>query len=165
MAAGPPCRHSRPSVTSTLLGDHGFPRARTYCLPARGAPRPRTGLRLNGLMVWTPTYGDLRVDGEMLRRRLGEIIVSTDLVEALVRDIRGWQLRCATAVAVRNPKVAATFRIETGPTQRLFGDDWLPKPGWHTELSQSLEAWLQAIERVRRIELAARRLSPKRLHL
>ncbi len=100
-------------------------------------------------MTRTPTYDDLAADGEALRRRLSEIIVSAGLVDALVRDIRAWEVRCATTVAVRNLGLAATFRVETGSIQRLMGDAWFPTPGWQAQLDDALAGWLVALERLR----------------
>jgi len=99
-------------------------------------------------MARTPTYGDLAADGQALRRRLSELIVSADRADELVRDIRVWELRCATTVAVRNPGLVAAFRVETGSIQRLMGDAWFRTPGWQARLDDALAGWLAALERV-----------------
>jgi hypothetical protein len=77
-------------------------------------------------MARIATYGDLRADGEALRRRLVSLTVSVDEVSSLVGDIRTWETRVASAVSVRNPKHSAEFRVRSGPFQRLLGDGSLP---------------------------------------
>jgi hypothetical protein len=100
-------------------------------------------------MAQVPSYHDLQADGATLRIRLADLDVSLDSIVELLHAVRGWQSRCRDGVAVRSPRHSAEFRVETGPLQRLVGDDWMPTPGWQDRLDDSLLAWLRALERIR----------------
>ena len=107
-------------------------------------------------MTRSAAYDELLADGLALRRRLAAMRASAELVDDLVREIRSWEVRCATAVAVRNPELVAAFRTETGPLDRLRGEAWFLAPGWQVRLDGSLGQWLRALERVQRIGSAER---------
>ncbi|HLY14455.1 MAG TPA: hypothetical protein VKR24_08895 [Candidatus Limnocylindrales bacterium] len=96
-------------------------------------------------MVRATTYRDLSDEGERLRQLLLRRQIAEDDIERLAREVRVWQLRCAVAVAVRNPRLVADFRAKAGDLQRLVGRDWAPEPDWQARLMGLVSSWLNAI--------------------
>ena len=112
-------------------------------------------------MVRSPSYEDLLADGAALRGRLQAIGASSENARELVRDIRSWEVRCATAVAVRNPGRVAAFRGETGSFHRLPAEATPLSGAWRTWLDDSLSGWLRALRSVARNDATDARAARK----
>ena len=96
-------------------------------------------------MVRATTYQDLQVEGERVRQLLLRRQVDDREIERLAREIRIWQLRCAVAIAVRNPCLVPDFRARAGALQQLVGRDWQPEANWQAQLTELASSWLAAV--------------------
>ena len=96
-------------------------------------------------MVRATTYQDLQVEGERVRQLLLRRQVDDREIERLAREIRIWQLRCAVAIAVRNPRLVPDFRARAGALQQLVGRDWHPEADWQAQLTELATSWLGAV--------------------
>ena len=96
-------------------------------------------------MVRATTYQDLQVEGERVRQLLLRRQVDDREIERLAREIRIWQLRCAVAIAVRNPRRVPDFRARAGALQQLVGRDWQPEADWRARLTELVSSWLGAV--------------------
>jgi len=96
-------------------------------------------------MVKATTYQDLHAEGERLRQLLLRRQVHDREIERLAREVRIWQLRCAVAIAVRNPRLVPDFRARAGALQQLVGRDWQPEADWRARLTELVSSWLGAV--------------------
>jgi hypothetical protein len=94
------------------------------------------------------SYDDLQAEGATLRGQLAVLDPSLESIDAYLRSVRSWQVRCQEAVTLRTPGQSAGFRTATGPPQELLGYAWFPTPGWTTRVDQSLVLWMDELKRV-----------------
>jgi hypothetical protein len=97
-------------------------------------------------MARAASYRDLQAEGLKLRQRVARHGLTGPAVEALVRDVRVWQLRCAVAVAVRSPGLVAEFRSRAGALQERASHGWTAAPDWQPALSVLISSWIGAID-------------------
>lgn len=96
-------------------------------------------------MAKATTYQDLQAEGDRLRQLLLRRPVPDREIARLAREARIWQLRCAVAIAVRNPRLVPDFRARAGALQQIVGRDWQPEADWQARLTGLVDSWLGAI--------------------
>ncbi len=100
----------------------------------------------------TPSFSDLRFEGDSLRLRLEHLtLADAAAFRDLVGDVRAWQLLSLDLVAGHQPARLSDFRREVGPVQAL-ADPRATSPGSCARLDQSLVNWLAVIDWIRLLD-------------